>query len=285
MENLVRAAVTETGIRNVCLAGGVALNSVANGRLARSGIVDALHVQPASGDAGGALGAALAVASEIDPAFNRSQQTHASWGKEFSNDEIKSALTTAGLKYQFLSEKEIVEKTAQDLLNNEVIGWYQGRAEWGPRALGNRSIIANPSTIAIRDRVNDKIKFRELFRPFAPAVLEEEVSTYFDAHPAAQGLYPFMLSVVPVRIEKQPVIPAVTHIDGSARIQTVNQHSPHLYRALIQEFAKLSGTAVILNTSFNVKGEPIVNSPADAIATFLKSGLDVLVMGQYYVKK
>ncbi len=283
--HVVESAVKMTGISQVCLAGGVALNSVANSVVARSGLIEKLFVQPAAGDAGGALGAALYASSQIDPTFTRVVQRNVSWGRVFFLDAIEQVLAKQDVSYVKMTESDLLEQVAQDLMDNKVVGWYQGRAEWGPRALGHRSIIANPTTAAIRDQVNEKIKFRELFRPFAPAVLSDKAAEYFDLDPKAEYLYPFMLAVVPVKEDKKAVIPAVTHIDGTARIQTVNEYTERMYRLLIEAFAKKSGVPVILNTSFNVKGEPIVDSPEDALDTFWKSGLDILVLGQYYITK
>jgi carbamoyltransferase len=277
----------QTGLTKLCLAGGVALNSVANGRILRETPFKELYVQPSAGDGGGALGAAL-VAWHMGLGQNgkRFVMEHAYWGKEYSSWEIEQALERAGLKATRLEDEDrLIEGTVDRLMGGKVIGWYQGRFEWGPRALGARSILADPRRAEMKDVVNTKIKFREPFRPFAPSVVVESADDYFELERAdAQMAARFMLLVVPVREAKHGVIPAVDHV-GTARIQAVHKDVSPLYHRLISSFGQASGAPLVLNTSFNVRGEPIVNSPDNAINTFMKSGIDSLVMGSYIVDK
>ena len=292
-----------TGEKNLCLAGGVALNCVANGALLREGIFDKIWIQPAAGDAGGALGAALAfVHTSIGVAKKVEAPDHMQGsllGPEFTEEEIEHSIQQFGLVYTKLSESELLEQTAQFLSQQLVIGWFQGPLEFGPRALGNRSILADPRNPEMQKKVNMKIKFREGFRPFAPLVLEDSISKYFQIREPS----PYMLLVASVAelykkskplttlrgLEKQnhPVsdFPAVTHVDGSARIQSVSSTSnPLLYR-LLSEFGKQSGHPMLLNTSFNVRGEPLVHHPTEALECFLQSDLDALVVGPFLIQK
>ena len=283
---LANQVYKDTGLTNLCLAGGVALNSVANSRIIRETPIEQLYVQPSAGDGGGSLGAALYVWNCGLGNSDRFLMNHAYWGQEFGSDEIKTALEDSGLSWQLIDdEPKLLDATVQRLVNGKVIGWFQGRFEWGPRALGNRSIVADPRNPEMKDIVNNKIKFREPFRPFAPSVLEDAASTYFDM-PQGGGTLPesFMLLVVPVVDSKQDVIPAVNHM-GTARIQTVYRETNPLYYELISRFGEATGVPVLLNTSFNVRGEPIVNTPENAINTFMNSGIDTLVMGSYLVDK
>jgi len=271
----------ETRLENLCLSGGVALNCVANGRILRESGFKNLFIQPAAGDAGGAVG----VAAYIHYALLNNQRDfvweHAYWGPEYSNSEIEQFLNGRHLAYQKARELELPALTAKLLAQGKVIGWFQGRMEFGPRALGNRSILADPRNPHTKDRVNKKIKFREEFRPFAPAILEERAKDFFEiACPS-----PYMLLVAQVRPEKKNLIPAVTHLDGSARLQTVNQRQNPLFYSLLKEFEKQTGCPALLNTSFNLKGEPIVCSPLDAYSTFLRSGLDFLILGNCVLDK
>jgi carbamoyltransferase len=202
---------------------------------------------------------------------------HAYLGPEYSNEEIEAFLQARGVRYEALDRQRLVERTAQDIAENKVVGWFQGRMEFGPRALGARSILANPMNARIKDIINAKVKFREKFRPFAPSVLKEKANEYFDLGAVDS---PYMLLIPDVRMDKRAVIPAVTHTDGTGRVQTVTPCASPLYYDLIREFERLTGCAVVLNTSFNVRGEPIVCSPEDAYNCFMKSGIDVLVMGK-----
>ena len=276
----------QTGLRHLCLAGGVALNSVANARILQETAFEELYIQPSAGDGGGALGAALFAWHTALGNSQRFVMDHAYWGQSYNQDEIRHALNEHGLKGQYIDdESKLVEMAVDRLTSGKVIGLFQGRAEWGPRALGNRSILADPSDAEMKDIVNNKIKFREPFRPFAPSVLVESSEHYFDL-PDAQNNLParFMLMVVPVRKDKQEVIPAVNHM-GTARIQTVHRDSNPFYYQIIERFGRETGVPVLLNTSFNVRGEPIVNSPTDALNTFNNSGIDNLIIGHFVLDK
>jgi carbamoyltransferase len=290
----VRAA---TGMRHLAISGGVGLNCVSTGKLLREGIFDDVWVQPASGDAGGALGMALLIWHHLLGGERRPEprdaQQGALLGPEYSDAEIRRFLDEAGVPYDFIaSSDELGERVARHLADGEVIGWFQGRMEFGPRALGCRSILADPRDAAMQSRINRKIKYREGFRPFAPAVLEEYCRDYF----ACDRPSPYMTFVVPVsEAQLRPpsseptgfdrlrlprsTIPAVTHVDGSARIQTVGENANPRFRTLLQAFHRLTGCPLLVNTSFNVRGEPIVCSPQDAYACFLRTDLDRLAIG------
>ncbi|MBI4329595.1 MAG: carbamoyltransferase [Chloroflexi bacterium] len=277
----------ETGSMNLSMAGGVALNSVANGRILRETPFRHLYVQPAAGDGGGAVGAALYAACTLLEQPRRFVMEHAFWGEEHSPEAIRRTLDENSIAYECCpSDEERVETVVHALENGKVVGWMQGRFEFGPRALGNRSILADPRRPEMKDIVNRKIKFREAFRPFAPSVIAEAAEEYFDL-PDAASSYParFMLLVVPVKPEMRHLIPAVTHVDGSARLQVVHRETNPLYHRLIERFGERTGVPVLLNTSFNLKGEPIVNTPAEALSTFQRSETDMLVMGPYIVRK
>ncbi|MDP3147852.1 MAG: carbamoyltransferase [Ignavibacteria bacterium] len=296
----------ETGQKNLCLAGGVALNCVANGKLLRENIFDNIWIQPASGDAGGALGAALTawyqyLGNERNANGETDSMNGAYLGPEFSNKEIKTWLTENKIPSKQLSDDELYSETASLLADEKVVGWFQGRMEFGPRALGNRSIIGDARSAKMQATMNIKIKFREGFRPFAPSVLSEKVSDYFEMEKES----PYMLIVADVKKERQKEmteeqkklfgieklnilrsdIPAVTHIDYSARIQTVQKETNPRYHKLISEFEKQTGYAVVVNTSFNVRGEPIVCSPQDAYRCFMRTDIDYLVLGNFLLNK
>lgn len=301
-----KAIAEETGQRNLCLAGGVALNCVANGRLQRSGLFDDVWIQPAAGDAGGALGAALAVHHIVnhrprnDPG-PRDAMAGAFLGPEYSQEGIERELAALGATFQTVDEEEMITTTARLLADGAAVGWHQGRMEFGPRALGGRSILADPRSPEIQRTLNLKVKFRESFRPFAPSVLREHVSEWFDL----DGDSPYMLLVADVacgrRISMTPEqatlfgidrlnvprsdIPAVTHVDYSARIQTVHRDTNPRYHSLLSAFFELTGCPVLVNTSFNVRGEPIVESPEDAYRCFMGTDLDALVMGRSILMK
>jgi len=283
---LVRELHRQTGQKQLCLAGGVALNSVANRRILRETPFEEIYIQPSAGDGGGALGAAMVAWHCALGNQERFVMDHAYWGQEFKADEIQSALDRAGARYTNIPDTDkLIETTVGSLTSGEVVGWFQGRFEWGPRALGNRSIIADPRSAEMKDIVNNKIKFREPFRPFAPSVLAGKAEEYFDLA-SPQSNYParFMLLVVPVRDEQQEKVPAISHL-GTARIQTVHADANPLYHGLIQKFDEATGVPLLLNTSFNVRGEPIVNTPDDALNTFGESGIDTLVLGNFVVRK
>lgn len=302
---MTRSLAEEYRIPNLCMAGGVALNCVANGKVQRDGAFRDLWMQPAAGDAGGALGAALAVwHKELNQPrkVNPEDSMRGSYlGPEFKAGQIEQALTDAGAVFTRLSEQEIIKRTAQALADSKAVGWFQGRMEFGPRALGGRSILGDPRSEKTQKTLNLKVKYRESFRPFAPSVLREEVSNWFEIDYDS----PYMLLVADVKKDirrsmteeemalfgidrlnvKRSEIPAVTHVDYSARIQTVHQKTNPKYHALISEFNRLTGCPVVVNTSFNVRGEPIVCTPTDAFRCFMGTDLDVLVVGQYFLEK
>ena len=284
--NLVRAVHDQTKIPNLCLAGGVALNSVANGRIINETPFEDLYIQPAAGDGGGALGAALHFWHTGLNQPKRVVMDHVYWGADFDDNHIASAITTSGFSAkQYNNDDELAQAAAERIASGKVIGWFQGRAEWGPRALGNRSILADPRKSGMKDIVNTKIKFREPFRPFAPSVLHNHTDEFFKISAKSSGyLERFMLSVVPVREKHGDLIPAVNHM-GTARIQTVYESTNSKYSALISKFYEITGIPMVLNTSFNVRGEPVVNSPEDSLNTFKNSGLDSLVIGRYIIDK
>lgn len=285
MVKLARRAHEATGLRRLCVAGGVALNSVANYKILAHTPFEELYIQPAAGDAGGALGAALYVYHVLLGHPRRFVMEHAYWGDEYGEDAINGYLKGEGLQAERYDDDErLLERVVDGLLAGKVVGWYQGRFEWGPRALGNRSILTDPRRAEMKDVVNIKIKFREPFRPFAPSVLLERAEEFFLLGEAAKH-YParFMLYVTPVK--KPDLIPAVTHVDGTGRLQTVHREtSPRFYR-LIELFSEATGVPGVLNTSFNLKGEPIVSTPAEAFATFSRSGMDWLVLDRYILTK
>jgi carbamoyltransferase len=306
MLRMARTAHRETGLPALCLAGGVALNCVGNGRILREGPFEQLWIQPAAGDAGGALGVAqlawhrqLGRPRTLTP--GRDSMKGAYLGPAFSPEQIEHYLESIGAPYQRLDRETLLTRTAQLLSEEKVIGWFDGRMEFGPRALGARSILGDPRSARMQAQMNLKIKFREGFRPFAPSVLRERVSDYFEL----EGDSPYMLLVAPVKRSRQiPMseedrklwgidqlnvirsdIPAVTHIDYSARIQTVEAETNPNYHALLQEFERLTGCAVLVNTSFNVRGEPIVCTPADAYRCFMRTHIDALVLYPFLLDK
>jgi carbamoyltransferase len=310
MLRMARHVQRETGEKNLCLAGGVALNCVGNGRILREGPFADIWIQPAAGDAGGAIGAALSVwyqylGKQRDVAVvcdgHRDGLKGAYLGPSFTNEEIKTFLDTTGANYRRVDRAELAEHVARLLAEEKVVGWFQGRMEFGPRALGARSILGDPRSPRMQSQMNLKIKFRESFRPFAPSVLRERVMDYFEMDCDS----PYMLLVAPVRehlrremneeahdlfgIDKlnlvRSTIPAVTHVDYSARVQTVGREDHPLYHELISAFERLTGCAVIVNTSFNVRGEPIVCTPKEAYTCFMRTEMDCLVMEDYLLSK
>ena len=284
---MARRLYEQTKLSRLCFAGGVAYNSVANGRLLRETPFQELYVQPAAGDSGGALGAALYAYHVLLQQPRAFVMEHAYWGAESSEEDIEQALRERDLPFERIDDDAILlDQVAGAIANGTVVGWFQGRTEWGPRALGNRSILADPRRAEMKQIVNEKIKFREPFRPFAPSIVLEHVAEYVDM-PECERHYPtqFMLYVASVRPEKRSVIPAVTHADGSSRMQAVSAKTNPRYAELIARFAAHTGVPVILNTSFNLRGEPMVNAPRDAVKTFLNSGIDWLVLGSYLIRK
>jgi carbamoyltransferase len=303
---LARSVRKETGVRNLCLAGGVALNCVANGKLLREKIFDNIWVQPAAGDAGGAVGAAYAAyhgfmgqPRKLNGHMDGMAGSYL--GPDYTDDEIAGRLTAAQAKFTRLDRAQMIEQTAQALAEEKAVGWMQGRMEFGPRALGGRSILGDPRSPSMQKTLNLKVKYRESFRPFAPAVLREDVEKYFDIHNDS----PYMLMVAPVvedrrrpmtaaeealfGIDKLNVprsdIPAVTHVDYSARIQTVHEETNPAFYDLLKSFKEKTGCSVLVNTSFNVRGEPIVCTPEDAFRCFMGSEIEVLVVGNCLLRK
>jgi len=295
----------EFKIPNLCLAGGVALNCVVNGKIFENKIFDKIWIQPAAGDAGGALGAALAFwhleKGEERIVSSTDDMMGSYLGPQYSDEEINDILNKIGAKFEILDEETIIDKTANDLINGKVIGWFQGRMEFGPRALGARSILGDPRSEIMQKNLNLKVKYRESFRPFAPSVLREDLSEWFNINEDS----PYMLIVSDIneskKIEmtdeqkklfgieklniKRSEIPAVTHVDYSARIQTVHKDTNPKYFKLIKKFKNMTQCPVLVNTSFNVRGEPIVNTPEDAYNCFMGTDLDYLVIGNCYLDK
>ena len=267
----------ETGSRNLCIAGGVGLNCVMNQRLLALPFVDRVYVQPAASDAGTAIGASLEVLAErgVQPEV----MEHVYTGPAFANEEIHTALDSYKVPYR--KEEDVCRFAAEKLAEGAIVAWFQGAMEFGPRALGNRSILGDPRDPAMKDRINATIKFREDFRPFAPAVLEERVEEYF--YDGVKS--PFMTLTFDVRKEKQREIASITHVDGTARIQTVGHKTNPRFHRLISEFARITGIPMVINTSFNVKGQPIVCTPREAVSTFFMTGMDYLVLGDYVLSK
>jgi carbamoyltransferase len=303
---LAKGIAKKTSLKNLCLAGGVALNCVANGKLIKEGIFENVWIQPAAGDAGGAIGAALAayyiMLNQPRSKLERMDAMKGAYlGPQYEQKEIEYCLKSIGANFVTLSHEEIIDKTAQMIADGKAVGWHQGRMEFGPRALGNRSIIADPRSPSMQKLLNLKVKYRESFRPFAPSILSQDASEWFnlDVHS------PYMMLVAEIKKDKQieitvqqqllfgidklnivrSKIPAVTHVDYSARIQTVHNETNPLYYKLISRFKKLTGCPVLVNTSFNIRGEPIVCSPKDAFDCFMGTELDILVIGSCFLKK
>jgi len=268
----------KTGLRKLCLAGGTMLNCAANQKLMNLDFIDDIYVQPAAGDAGISLGAAYWVAHQVGdvPCENK----HSYWGASFQSEEIQKVLDVTGASFEKITDPALT--AAQKVAKNEVVAWFQGRAEYGPRALGNRSILANPSTQGMNDTVNQKIKFRESFRPFCPSVMAEDSPMYFEGK---QKESPYMTLTYNVNKRGQSELPAVTHVNGTARIQTVSEEQNPWFYKYLNHMKSLTGTSVTMNTSFNVKGEPMVYHPLDALRTFAGSGIDHLVMGNFLLSK
>jgi carbamoyltransferase len=268
-------------VENLCLAGGVGLNCVTNSQLQKHTPFKRIFIQPAAGDGGCALGAAL-YASHALQCLPQEQRRHSSlYGPEYSDDEIRNFLQSRGAEFTVYDEDGICAETAKLIAENQIIGWFQGRMEFGPRALGNRSILANPRNPEMQDILNRRVKFREDFRPFAPAVSAERAAEYFEVG----GESPFMLFTPMVLPGREQEIPAVTHVDHTARVQTVNQTDNPRFHHLIEHIGRLTGVPVVVNTSFNIRGEPIVCSMEDAYNCFLKTDIDYLVMGNCLVEK
>ncbi len=303
---LARSLAAETGMKKLCLAGGVALNCVANGKLLRDGAIDEIWIQPAAGDAGGAVGAALAACHQHEklpraPTNGPDGMSGSYLGPQFEQSDIEQRLTAAGAKFTVGQDGAVIDGAAQALAEGQAVGWFQGRMEFGPRALGARSILGDPRSPSMQKTLNLKVKYRESFRPFAPAVLREDVADWFELDADS----PYMLLVAPVNeahqrkmsdderalfgIDKLNVprsdIPAVTHVDYSARVQTVHADTNARFHALISRFKALTGCPVLVNTSFNVRGEPIVCTPEDAFRCFMGTGIEMLAVGNCILRK
>ena len=302
---LVKSLKDEFKLNNLCLAGGVALNCVLNGKIYKENIFDNIWVQPASGDAGGSLGAALAIWHlhlNKDRKINKFDDMQGSYlGPQYDKAEIEKELISVGANYEILNEDQILKKTVESIINGDAIGWFQGRMEFGPRALGARSILADPRSPTMQKNLNLKVKFRESFRPFAPSILNEELNDWFDIKSSS----PYMLMVAKIKKEKRveiknyekkllgidklnikrSEIPAVTHVDYTSRIQTVHNDTNSIYYKLLSKFKEVTGCPLLINTSFNVRGEPIVNSPTDAFNCSMGTDLETLVIGNFFLKK
>ncbi len=278
----------KTGLKNLCLAGGCALNSVANGRILRETPFEKVYIQPAASDSGSSLGAALYAYHVLLGKPRKFVMEHTYWGKSYNQNETLLAIKKFGFSYDEIHDTDKLAVLAtEDLLQGKVLGLSQGRFEWGPRALGNRSIIADPRNEAMKSVVNEKIKFREPFRPFAPAILEERAGEFFDDIEDVEDNYPlrFMLTVYKTRQEKKADLQAVSHEDGTGRVQTVRKELNPLYHRIIELFGEATGVPVILNTSFNLRGEPMVTTPENALNTFSKSGLETLYLNGFVIRK
>ena len=302
---LAKSLRDEYGISNLCLAGGVALNCVANGKILEEKIFDNIWVQPASGDAGGSLGAALAlwhIENKEERIVSKNDDMQGSYlGNEFSDKQVQDIFEDIGAQYSLINEDDLMDKVTNDLSNGKAIGWFQGRMEFGPRALGNRSILGDPRSEKMQKNLNLKVKYRESFRPFAPSILIEDVANWFNINVDS----PYMLMVANIKKEKKiemsdeqkklfgidllnikrSEIPAVTHVDYSARIQTVHKNTNQKFYNLIKKFKEKTNCPVLINTSFNIRGEPIVNTPLDAFNCFMGTDLDILVVGNCYLDK
>ena len=281
--HVLRPAVTGRPPRPLCLAGGVALNCTANGMLARSGMFSDIFAQPASGDDGSALGAALWQLNQRSPDRPRRRMTMPCWGDEFTAAEAEAALAAldSGYRVEQFDDEELASRVAALLADGSVVAWFQGRMEFGPRALGNRSILADPTGPHMRAHLNEVVKQREMFRPFAPAVPAEDAGRYFEIPAGQEHLYQHMLFVAPVRAGYRERLPAVTHVDGSARLQVVDRRNAPGFWRLLRRFGELRGLPVLLNTSFNLRGQPIVRTPAEAVATYARSRIDALAINGY----
>ncbi len=285
---MARYIYQRTGLKKLCLAGGVALNSVANGRILRETPFEDVWIQPAAGDSGGALGAALYVYHVLFGNPRKFVMEHAYWGQAYTPDEVIMAIKATGRRYERVENLDrLAEMMVDDILKGKVIGLFQDRFEWGPRALGNRSILADPRRGEMKEIVNARIKFREPFRPFAPVILEERVSDFYESLEEPKQNYPirFMLMVYHSKDGQGEKIQAVNHEGGTGRIQTVRREWNPLYYRTVELFSEATGVPVLLNTSFNLRGEPIVNTPANALNTFSKSDIDTLYMDGYVVRK
>lgn len=270
----------KTRLKNVCMTGGVAMNSVANGKITRSTPFENVYIPAGAADNGTSFGAAFYVWNKLLAQPRTFVQDHAYWGCESNDSECRHAIESMGLPFEELNESELIDLTTDLMIDGNVVGWFQGRMEFGARALGNRSLIADPRRTDMRDIINLRIKFREKFRPFAPSILEEHVSDWFEINEPT----PYMEKVFPIRPEKYAVIPAVTHVDGSGRLQTVSKNTNPLYHRLITRFYEKTGVPIILNTSLN-ENEPVVRTPAEALSCFLRTDMDAIALGSCLVNR
>jgi len=278
---MARRLHQEVNLDNLCLAGGLFLNCVANTKILEETPFREVFIQPAAGDSGGALGVAAYIYNSILKNPRNNRMNHAYLGPDFSQNQMRRALVSGGLNFEEFNDDFLFKHIAQKLSENKIVGWFQGSMEFGPRALGNRSILANPGNPKMKDYLNQKVKKRESFRPYAPAVLEEKIGEFFNA----KQFSPFMLLSARVNNDKKDIIPAVTHIDGSARVQSVGKDiNPRLWN-LIKEFESITGLPLVLNTSFNLNREPIVCAPEEAVSCFKRSQMDCLVLGNYVTEK
>ena len=278
---MARHVKNETGMENLCMAGGVALNCTANGLLLRENLFNNIYIQPASGDAGGAVGAALYVHHKLT-GDNKRMQPFFNLGPEYSDDEIFRFLNKHSIPYIKNDKISPAKLAADEIAQGKIVGIFQGPGEFGPRALGFRSILADPRDNRMKEKINAAVKYREPFRPFAPAVMIEHAREYFECD---ENAYPFMLFNFKVHKDKREILPAVTHVDNSSRIQTVSPKDNPVFHSILREFKDLTGVPVVLNTSFNLRGHPIVNTPEDAFATFCSGGIDILLLGSYIINK
>jgi carbamoyltransferase len=277
---MLRQLAASTGLTDLCMAGGVALNCTMNGKIQRETPFERVYIQPAAYDGGTSLGAALYVKHQVLGAPRDFVMDHTYWGLEYTPEQCRAALDTHGLAYRELADEPLAAAAADLIADGNIVGWYQGRFEWGPRALGNRSIVCDPRSPQMKDVLNSRIKHRESFRPFAPSVLEERAGDWFERSDAS----PFMLMTCQVRKDKQAAVPAITHVDGTARQQTVSRATNPKYWSLIHAFEKKTGVPIVVNTSFN-ENEPVVNTPEQAISCYLRNDMDVLALGPYLVTK
>jgi carbamoyltransferase len=268
----------KTGLKNIALAGGCLQNSLANGKILKNTSFENIYIPPAAHDAGGAIGSAFYFWNQILGNKRNFVMTSPFFGPDYSNKKIETILEKRNLQFKYLDEENLIKTAVKFLVDGKIVGWFQGRTEWGPRALGNRSILANPCLPNIKEILNLKIKKRESFRPFAPSILEEAIGDYFEENQPV----PFMEKVYEIKSGKRETIPAVVHVDGTGRLQSVNKKNNLLYYNLIKEFGKITGVPIVLNTSFN-ENEPIVNRPEEAIGCFLRTKMDILILGNYLI--
>lgn len=276
----------ETGLDNLCLSGGVALNSVLNGKILSSTPFKQIYIQPSAGDSGTVIGAAKYVQNKVDAKAPAEKMEHSSYGPSYSSEEIQRFLDEKKISYRkFATDEELVDEVAKLLEKKAVVGWLQGRMEWGPRALGNRSILASPLYADMQDILNEKVKHRELFRPFAPVVCADDASSFFDCDLPLPEPTDYMLMVYPIKKDMRSKIPAVTHVDGSGRLQTIREKQNPLYYRVIKRFGQLSGVPILVNTSFNIRGEAIVCTPQDAYRCMMGTEIDYLVMENFLIRR